>query len=272
KSTLSKLLRKISLEGMLMCYSVVAVTGLAGHAYGSWRSRESGRMWLQDFLPNDLPSIRIMSFGYDSRIDANKETDRMLDYARSFLSQLYNVRSSKEARFRPIIFLGHSLGGTLILETLVEARMPNSHYSSLPDATVATFFFGTPHRGLHNDELKAMAKDLLSDENQTLDLLRKLDAGSDFLARQRRLLADILARKKIVSFYETLETEVETGKYVRIGDKHKAVNADAAILDLPGEIPIPVRANHTDIVKFLSPSDSTYISVLVQLRECVESI
>ncbi|PVF93576.1 hypothetical protein CPB86DRAFT_836596 [Serendipita vermifera] len=75
---------------------VVAVTGLAGHAYGSWRSRESGRMWLQDFLPDDIPSIRIMSFGYDSRIDANKETDRMLDYARSFLSQLYNVRSSKE--------------------------------------------------------------------------------------------------------------------------------------------------------------------------------
>ncbi|CAG8728867.1 433_t:CDS:2, partial [Acaulospora colombiana] len=170
-------------------------------------SRDSGRMWLQDFLPSDLPGVRIMSFGYDSKIEA-KQTDRMLDYARSFASQLHNVRSSKEARSRPIIFLGHSLGGTLILEILEEARTIRSRYSSLLDTTFATFFFGTPHRGLRTEELEAMARDLISDDNQTLDLLRMLKSGSDFLARRRRSLADILAKKKVVSFYETLESEV----------------------------------------------------------------
>jgi hypothetical protein len=77
-------------------YSIVAVTGLAGHAYGSWKSRESGRMWLQDFLPEQLPNVRIMSFGYDSRIEANKGTSRMLDYARFFVEQLRNARLSNE--------------------------------------------------------------------------------------------------------------------------------------------------------------------------------
>jgi hypothetical protein len=52
-------------------------------------------MWLQDFLPKDLPNVRIMSFGYDSRIEANRETSRMLDYGRSFIQQLHNARSSK---------------------------------------------------------------------------------------------------------------------------------------------------------------------------------
>jgi hypothetical protein len=35
-------------------YSLIAVTGLAGDAYGSWKRRESQRMWLKDFLPRDL--------------------------------------------------------------------------------------------------------------------------------------------------------------------------------------------------------------------------
>jgi hypothetical protein len=72
------------------------VTGLAGHAYGSWKSRESGQMWLQDFLPIRFPEVRVMSFGYDSRIEASKGTARMLDYARFFVEQLRNARSSEE--------------------------------------------------------------------------------------------------------------------------------------------------------------------------------
>jgi hypothetical protein len=75
------------------------VTGLAGHAYGSWKSRESGQMWLQDFLPEDFPNIRIMYFGYDSRIEAKRETSRMIDYGRNFIQQLHNVRSSEEVLY-----------------------------------------------------------------------------------------------------------------------------------------------------------------------------
>jgi hypothetical protein len=73
---------------------VVAVTGLAGHALESWRSRETHELWLQDFLPNDVKNIRIMIYGYDSNLAGGEKSDmRLVDYRRNFIQQLENSRS-----------------------------------------------------------------------------------------------------------------------------------------------------------------------------------
>lgn len=42
------------MTGANSSFSIIAVTGLAGHAFGSWRSRGSPRMWLRDLLPKDI--------------------------------------------------------------------------------------------------------------------------------------------------------------------------------------------------------------------------
>lgn len=75
---------------------MIAVTGLAGHAIGSWRNRETQQMWLKDFLPYDVQNIRIMSYGYDSRLvgHVGEAEIRLLDLQRHFVEQLQNARSS----------------------------------------------------------------------------------------------------------------------------------------------------------------------------------
>jgi len=81
----------------LNLYSVVAVTGLAGHAFGSWRSRETHLMWLKDFLPKHIKNIRIMTYGYNSSlVEDTKSTLRLADYRSNFIQQLENARSSAE--------------------------------------------------------------------------------------------------------------------------------------------------------------------------------
>ncbi|KAF8536884.1 hypothetical protein BDD12DRAFT_982516 [Trichophaea hybrida] len=130
---------------------VVTVTGLAGHSFGSWRHLQTYRMWLKDFLPKDIKFTRIMSYGYDSRLlegsDTNTET--LQDYRRNFLEHLENSRVS--AKDRPIILLGHSLGGILVLQALIRAKW-------LFTSMCGLFLFGTPHLGLQTAELKALLK------------------------------------------------------------------------------------------------------------------
>jgi len=77
------------------CNSVIAVTGLAGHAFGSWRSRKTHQMWLKDFLAHDVPNIRILSYGYDSSLLGHgKAENRLLDYQRLLIQDIENARSS----------------------------------------------------------------------------------------------------------------------------------------------------------------------------------
>ncbi|KAL1640014.1 hypothetical protein SLS61_010269 [Didymella pomorum] len=75
---------------------VIAITGLDGHAYGSWRGKGSlGRMWLRDFLCKDLPCCRTMTYGYNSKLSSHG-VDTIMDYGRGLLEELKKVRGTEE--------------------------------------------------------------------------------------------------------------------------------------------------------------------------------
>ena len=126
-----------------MCvHSVVAITGLGGHAFGSWLGRTTTKrpidrpMWLRDFLPQRFPNARIMTYGYDSSLkESNVANFNITDYRRGFIQCLRNSRrqcpvSLRLTRIalriflpflcaikgRPIILIGHGLGGILVVQ------------------------------------------------------------------------------------------------------------------------------------------------------------
>lgn len=107
-----------------MGISIIAITGLAGHAFGSWKSRKSSKMWLRDILPDDLPSARILTYGYDTRLAGSHSNARILDYAKEFLDTVMDARCRDP--HRPIIFVGHSLGGLVIKEVRMIIIQTNS--------------------------------------------------------------------------------------------------------------------------------------------------
>ncbi|KAF8538748.1 hypothetical protein BDD12DRAFT_841185 [Trichophaea hybrida] len=187
---------------------VIAVTGLAGHAFGSWRNLETHQMWLKDLLPHDVKNIRVMSYGYDSSLlGHDKAENRLLDYQRLFIQDIENVRSSVK-KTRPIIFIGHSLGGILILQALIECKHNRTHTHIL-DAMHSIIFFGTPHQGMRTYDLEEMV-DAESGGYETSrhNLLRQLREGSEFLETQKEELSYIREeyKPKVVSFYETVQT------------------------------------------------------------------
>lgn len=70
--------------------------GLGGDARRTWTHSKSGKYWLEDFLPQEVPRARILTFGYDGRIKDTKSVGTIIEVAEKLLLDLThkNVRSN----------------------------------------------------------------------------------------------------------------------------------------------------------------------------------
>ena len=74
---------------------VVAVHGLGGDAYKTW-THDNGKLWLRDFLIDDLPDARVFTYGYDSTFVFSCGTGTLRDYARALLEDIRCERKLPE--------------------------------------------------------------------------------------------------------------------------------------------------------------------------------
>ena len=77
-------------------YSIVAVHGLCGDPFGTWTEKTSGKLWLRDFLPSQVPNTRIMSYGYDSAVAFSKSEVKLGDVTADLLNRLNDERGTSE--------------------------------------------------------------------------------------------------------------------------------------------------------------------------------
>ncbi|KAI3317822.1 hypothetical protein HD806DRAFT_513843 [Xylariaceae sp. AK1471] len=220
---------------------IVAVHGLnptakKNHAFNTWTS-SSGRLWLRDNLPTDLPFARIFLYEYDSVPVFTKTESRLIYQADDLLRCLSLER--EHCRSRPIIFIAHSLGGILVKQTLVNAHN-NSQYGNIKASTRGIAFFGTPHGG-GNETLVAIGKTFSRLVNAfsgsaVNDLMEALSSGSTYSNILKEQWKHQMTNYKIVSFYEN-------------GD---IVPRKSAILDLPSSIEtiISMDAAHREMCRF----------------------
>jgi hypothetical protein len=108
------------------------VTGLGGHALGSFKQKNGPFVWLRDGLPVDAPDLRILSYGYDTTIVNSSSFQSLTDLAKSLQLDLEGIQVRRErtkirvhacltglqdpSHLRPIVFIAHSLGGILVKE------------------------------------------------------------------------------------------------------------------------------------------------------------
>jgi surfactin synthase thioesterase subunit len=69
-------------------------------------------MWLRDALPKDIPTARIIIYGYNSTVANSTSMQNLEDLATSFRNSLLPLVRSDT--LKPIIFIGHSLGGLIV--------------------------------------------------------------------------------------------------------------------------------------------------------------
>ncbi|KAF1966817.1 hypothetical protein BU23DRAFT_661619 [Bimuria novae-zelandiae CBS 107.79] len=255
---------------------IIAITGLDGHAYGSWRGKGNlGRMWLRDFLSKDLPCCRTMIYGYNSKLSTHG-VDTILDYGRGLVEELKKIRNTEELRKRPLFFIAHSFGGIILAHCLVKAVQADEDdhptVACLYRATYGILLFGIPHKGIVVDDIQKM---LAGESSHPRDgLLQEIKSKSNLLAYQLADFKNLIRDRKVVSFYETGQTrqlkfDSESRRWRRTGDFVTAVDADSALLQLPDSIEdkIPLDVDHSMIVKFNSRNNRGYTSARDKLRQ-----
>jgi len=84
----------------------------------TWTAAD-GIVWPRDLLPTRMPEARVLCYEYNGSIRGATSIARTRDHARSLLQQLEAYREGRADGSRPIIFVGHSLGGIMSVSVIL---------------------------------------------------------------------------------------------------------------------------------------------------------
>lgn len=53
-------------------------------------------MWLHEILPNDVKNVRVLTYGYNSQLQANEARSSLLSHSKNFIHRLREMRKVTE--------------------------------------------------------------------------------------------------------------------------------------------------------------------------------
>ncbi|PNP80928.1 hypothetical protein FNYG_05743 [Fusarium nygamai] len=236
---------------------IVAVHGLgppakgeAKHAFDTWRtpSGQKGCSWLQEDLPGHIPDSRIFLYQYNTTGAYGRGLDGFRSKADNLLEAINIER--RDCPERPILLLGHSTGGLLIKQALINAHS-NPGYNAIKDDTTGIVFFGTPHEFITQklgEIVTAIAREL-GHEPQG-DLVESLQAGNIF--SEHESWKHQALQYNTVSFWGSSDT---------------IVSRNNVSLGLPGDLAkvVELDASHRGLCKFgNSDRDQYNLKIVVE--------
>ncbi|KAE8132323.1 hypothetical protein BDV38DRAFT_261751 [Aspergillus pseudotamarii] len=144
-----------------------------------------------------------MLFGYNFNVSIESSSAGVREQTRNLLIQLSLER--KACEYWPILFIAHSLGGIVVKESLVQARLCMS-YGTIGESTIGIAFFGAPHQGsclaLIGDVFAKVVRATLRNPRNTFMNALKSD---DLYAREiSSNFQQLLENYRYLNFCETL--------------------------------------------------------------------
>ncbi|XP_021711030.1 protein SERAC1 isoform X3 [Aedes aegypti] len=116
--------------------------------------------WPMEWLPKDFPNIRVIGLNYESSLSqwsasgcpCEKYDGKLEKRASEFLKKLARSNIGQD---RPVVWVGHSMGGLLIKSIMNQAAASEDPaIRRIAQNSRAVMFLGTPHRGSAIAKLK----------------------------------------------------------------------------------------------------------------------
>ncbi|KAK7931320.1 hypothetical protein PG985_002032 [Apiospora marii] len=251
---------------------IVFVHGLRGGSTRTWRKGTDPRLfWPQHWLPMepDLRNANIHTFGYDSDWGSTRPSFlNVHDFGQALYEELRTSPFLRQSPGSPIILVGHSMGGLVIKKAVILAHQDAVH-RDIAERVKCTFFLATPHRGsdyaaVLNRILKVYG---ITGGGSSREYIADITRGSTATQLINDDFGRYASELAIFSFYETVHTNLGVSSSL-IVDKESAVLG----LGFRNETARYMNANHREICKFDSPTDSNYLALKNTLASAVQDL
>ncbi|ORY03567.1 hypothetical protein BCR34DRAFT_573448 [Clohesyomyces aquaticus] len=245
---------------------IVFVHGLHGNKENTWTAttKDGKVFWPRDLLTQDIKNARIFTWGYDSHIThfwSKTSAGNVDTHAKNLCADLSSRREFTDTTDRPIIFVGHSLGGIVCANTLVLAENSAEPYANEIASNIRGMaFLGTPHEGSNKTKWAKVGQQFASwiktVNKEHIEVLEphsvKLGSiGSSFgnILRRRGEKKEKGSKIEIACFFEEKETSpigfIVTEDAARLGSYET----------------MSIAADHRGMAKFTSKEDPGYARV-----------
>jgi hypothetical protein len=107
--------------------------GIGGDSFSTWIDKQSKVMWPAEFLPEtaEFKNSRIMVFGYNAQVWVasfkTKTQEPLFTFGEELMVALKDHRVEKYQRKRPLVLVGHSLGGIVLKSVSMRNQDSRSH-------------------------------------------------------------------------------------------------------------------------------------------------
>ncbi|KAL6695503.1 hypothetical protein J3F84DRAFT_374542 [Trichoderma pleuroticola] len=252
---------------------IIAVHGLGSNVDWSWTWRDTSTgstvHWLRDtyMLPSIVPNARIMAYNYDSKWNWDAPKTRLELCGEDLIICLHSFRQREGVQDRPILFIGHSLGGLVIEYGLLHAKS-TPQYKSLLDYSIGFISLGTPFRGSQMQGLAKTAARFLSMGGSHKGIIGDLALNNQTLLDKLHGFCRLRDEISLPAccFFELKQTNY--GTRLRLPSfiglfKGIVVPEDSACV--PGWKRVPLETDHLKMNKYSSPTDRSFLHVSDQI-------
>lgn len=272
--------------------------GLLGRYFGAPSMRDAeisggadrpSASWVRQGLRREADKARVLLYAHPD-LTEGVTLNRL---AEEFLEALQELRTREGQTHRPLLILGHSIGGLVAKMALVRASR-NPKYHDILEQCYGVAFFGTPHQGSTYFAMASLAASVQRLLQLTAPLPETLTAdlrvGNSLLSHIDEDFKEIASDMRIWTFYETIDSRLSgRGAGAGHGVARTATGTNAAadgeniyftapltsvksaILGMRQERIFPLQSDHANVASFGRHNVPTLRLFLRQIASQVES-
>ncbi|KAL7812767.1 hypothetical protein V8C26DRAFT_406512 [Trichoderma gracile] len=248
--------------------TIIAVHGLGSDVDWSWTWKDDGKCvnWLRDpdMLPAKVPKSRIIAYNYESKWDADAPKTRLQLCGEELIHSIHSLQ--RHDPDHPIVLIGHSLGGNVIVNGLLYANSEDT-FKYLVKATVGLIFLGTPFRGTKWQPFLESVVNLKTFAGSHDGIPRELGFDEPILLDKLHGFCRLLNKLSMPASCFTELYETDYGRRYGVKGVIKGMVVTEASACIPGVERHALQTDHLKINKFASPTDRSFLTVSTTISE-----